>query len=73
MKYKLKKNDTYIVDHYVSASELNVNDMLLNINENDTYYLEWKWISSSNDTSIGENPEANYSLKIEVEAEGIND
>ena len=72
MKYKLKKNDTYIVDHYVSASELDISNMILNRNENDTYYLEWKWISSSNDTSIGENPEAKYDLKIEVKAERTN-
>ena len=46
--------------------------MLLNPDENDTYYLEWKWISSSNDNSIGQNPEAKYGLKIEIEAEGTN-
>ena len=73
MKFKLKKNDTYIIDHYVKASELSVTDMPLNINDSDTYYLEWKWISSSNDTSIGQNPEAKYSLKIEIKAEGTND
>ena len=72
MKYRLKKNDTYVVHHYVKASELRVDDMILNRNENDTYYLEWKWISSSNDTSIGENPEAKYGLKIEVKAEETN-
>ena len=47
MQYKLKKNDTYIIDHYVKPSELSVNDMILNPGENDTYYLDWKWISSS--------------------------
>ena len=72
MKYKLKKNDTYLIDHYVSASELNVSEMLLNSLENDTYYLEWKWISSSNDTEIGMTPDANYGLKIEVRAESTN-
>ena len=72
MKYKLKKNDTYLVDHYVSANELNIDNMIININENDTYYLEWKWISSDNDNSIGANPEAKYGIRIEVEADGIN-
>ncbi len=72
MKYKLKKNDTYLIDRYVSANELNVSDMLLNVNEEDTYYLEWKWISSSNDTEIGKNPSANYGLKIEITAESID-
>ena len=73
MKFKLKKNDTYLIDHYVSASELNIDEMMLNINENDTFYLEWKWISSSNDTSIGKTPDAYYGLTIKVEAESIND
>ena len=73
MKYKLKKNDTYIVDHYVSATELNIADIKLNVNTGDTYYLEWKWISSSNDTEIGANPDSKYGLKINVEAESTND
>ena len=72
MKYKLKKNNTYIIDHYVSASELNLTDQLLNVGNKDVYYLEWKWISSSNDTSIGTNPQANYGLQIEVKAESVN-
>ena len=72
MKYKLKKNDTYLVDHYVSYNELNISNQLLNSNSNDTYYLEWKWISSDNDNSVGEIG-ADYNLKIEVEAESIND
>ena len=72
LKYKLKKNDTYLVSEYSSVSELNTLNQLLDMNESDTYYLEWKWISSSNDTSIGESGDANYSLKIDVKAEGTN-
>ncbi len=73
MKFKLKKNNEYLIDHYVSASELNIADMLLNVKENDTYYLEWKWISSSNDTAIGKTPDAYYGLTIKVEAESIDE
>ena len=73
MKYKLKKNDTYVIDHYVSFNELNITDQLLNSDSKDTYYLEWKWVSSDNDTSIGTNPEATYGLQIVVEAESINE
>ncbi|MBP5204158.1 Ig domain-containing protein [bacterium] len=73
MKYRLKKNNTYIVSNYVSASDLNVDNVLLPIGENDVYTLEWKWISSSNDTSIGQSLSADYGLKIEVNAEGTND
>ena len=72
MKYKLKKNDTYLIDHYVSASELNINDMTLESSNNDTYYLEWKWVSSDNDTQIGTTANASYGLKIEIKAESTN-
>ena len=72
MKYKLKKNDTYLIDHYVSASELIIPEMQINTKSNDTYYLEWKWVSSDNDTEIGKTPDAKYNLKINVEAESIN-
>ena len=73
MKYKLRKNGTYLIDHYVSASELNITDQLLNIGDKDIFYLEWKWISSDNDTSIGEVGNANYMLKIDIKAENTND
>ena len=73
MKYKLKKNDTYLINNYVSYNELNISEMTLNANSNDTYYLEWKWVSSSNDTSIGKTPDAYYGLTIKVEAESINE
>ena len=71
MKYKLKKNDTYLVDHYVSYDELNIQNQLLNSKANDTYYLEWRWVSSDADNEAGEHS-AEYSLKIEVKAESTN-
>ena len=72
MKYKLKRNDTYIVDEYVSYDKLDIINRLLDTNNTDTYYLEWKWISSDNDTNIGKEPEAKYGLRIQVEAETDN-
>ena len=72
MKYKLKKNESYLINNYSKASDLSIYEHILNPGENDTYYLDWKWISSSNDTEIGSNPEAKYGLKIEVKAESIN-
>lgn len=68
MKYKLRKGDTYIIDHYVSASELNTSNVYINAGDEDDYYLDWKWISSSNDTEIGKIG-AEYKLQINVEAE----
>ena len=73
MKYKLKKNEDYIFSNYANADAITVVDYTLDPGENDTYYLDWKWISSNNDTSIGKNPDAKYGLKIEVKAESIND
>ncbi len=69
MKYKLKKNGTYIVDSYSIASALNIANIVLDVNSSDVYDLEWYWISSSNDTEIGKTPNASYSLKIDIEAE----
>ena len=73
MKYKLRKNNSYVVSEYSSISELNLSDQLLDAGKNDTFYLEWKWISSDNDTEIGANSPSSYSLKIEVEAEGTSE
>lgn len=71
LKYKLKKNNEYIVDHYVSINEINKKNIIINSKRKDTYYLEWKWVSSDNDTEIGTNPNATYKLNIKVEAESV--
>ena len=72
MQYKLKKNDTYIISNYTRSNNLNVPEFTLKSGESDTYYLDWKWISSSNDTEIGSDLDAIYKLQIEVKAESIN-
>ena len=72
MKYKLKKNDTYLVSNYSSYEDINVSEQEIEKGEEDTYYLDWKWISSSNDTAIGE-IQAEYKLEINIEAESINE
>lgn len=74
IKYKLKKGDTYIIDHYVNYDELNLDNLTLNTSSSDIYYLEWKWVGDDddNDTQIGTNAKSNdikYGLKIHVEAE----
>ena len=70
MLYKLKKNDAYLVNEYTTYDNINVLDQEFEPGENDTYYLDWKWFSSSNDTHIGE-IQADYNLKIEIEAESM--
>ena len=72
MKYKLKKNNKYVIDHYVSYNELKLLGQKLSVNKNDTYYLEWKWISTNHDNYAGENS-AKYNLKINIKAESIDD
>ena len=72
MQYKLKKNDTYIIDNYIRSDSLSVSEYVLNSGESDVYYLDWKWISSNNDVQIGAEPDATYKLQIEVKAESIN-
>ena len=72
MKYKLKKNDTYIYDHYVTSGELIVTDQLINSKGEDIYYLEWYWESTDHDTDIGAGPKATYSLRILVDAESVS-
>ena len=76
IRYKLKKGDTYLIDHYVAYNELNLEDVVLNSKDSDDYYLEWKWVGDNdeNDTSIGHtasSTDVEYSLKITVEAESI--
>ena len=71
MKYKLKKNGSYLVSDYVSYDQLNLENQILNSKKGDTFYLDWKWVSSDNDTQVGK-AQANYKLKIDVEAESIN-
>ena len=71
MKYKLKKNGSYLVSDYVSYNQLNLENQILNSKKSDTFYLDWKWVSSDNDTQVGK-AQANYKLKIDVEAESIN-
>lgn len=70
MKYKLRKGNDYIIDNYTDYSELSQSNIALNKNNSETYYLEWKWISSDNDTEIA-NLENAYDLNIEIEAENV--
>lgn len=72
MKYKLKKNGKYLISEYTSFNGLNISEQLLEAKENDLFDLEWVWISSNHDDDI-EKCQENYHLKMQVEAESIND
>lgn len=73
MKYKLKKNNEYVVSDWVTYSALKQEAIRLNSKSSDTYYLEWKWFESSNDNSIGSNPSSKYGLSIDISAVQVND
>lgn len=66
MKYRLKKNDEYIIDDWVDGDELSSSEAVLDSNKQDQYLLEWKWFDSDNDTAIGALTDAVYSLSIEI-------
>lgn len=72
MKYRLKKNNEYIIganDIWVYPSEIILTDQIIKSSNNDTYTLEWKWFDSDNDSKIGKLDSANYSLSITISAE----
>lgn len=72
MKYRLKKNDKYIVgseEEWVEYDQLNISKISSKAKTSDTYYLEWKWFSGENDTAIGEAGDVEYVLKINIKAE----
>ena len=69
MMYKLKKNGSYIAgdkSNWVDVDELNTTLSSLHSKDTDTYSLEWKWVSSSNDNDIGKSNDAQYALKIKI-------
>jgi len=72
MKYRLIKNEQYIAgneEKWVDYNELDLKQIYIKSKSSDTYYLEWKWFSSDNDTLIGESGNVSYSLKIDIKAE----
>jgi len=74
MKYRLKKDGEYVVgdnENWKNVSDINYNNQQLNINKSDKYILEWKWEDSDNDTLIGQNIDANYSLQINIYGEDL--
>ena len=68
MKYRLKKDNKYIENNWVSLNELKLKDIDLKKNQSNNYYLEWKWSSSNNDTSVANIKNA-YSAEITITAE----
>lgn len=66
MKYRLRINDQVITDDWVDIEDISKIVEKLDDQKEDKYYLEWKWVESSNDTDIGSRIEAYYHLSIEI-------
>lgn len=68
MKYRLRKNDVFIIggeNYWVYASELETEMNNLPISDSDTYSLDWKWFDDDvNDTIAGERMKDEYKLNI---------
>ena len=71
MKYRLKKNDKYLVgssSNWVSYDMLNIQITNLNSKEKDKYILDWKWFDGNNDSEIGA-VDSRYTLNVLINAE----
>ncbi len=71
MLYKLKRNGKYIAGsstEWISYSNLNIGEKVLNSKNNDYYTIEWKWVDSDNDTAVGRTPGATYRLNVAIKA-----
>lgn len=71
LKYRLKKNNEYIIDKWVKVDKLNTKEFILNKDETDKYILEWKWFDDDLDSFIGENMDK-YLLNINFYLEGVD-
>ena len=71
MKYKLRSKGIYLTgneEKYEDVSKLEQRNIVVKAKESISYTLDWKWIDSDNDTSIGESIDANYKLSINIGA-----
>ncbi len=69
MQYRLKKGNNYVAgsdNSWVSYNGLNLNNLSLNSDSSDEYYLDWRWVSSDNDTHLSGIQDA-YKLTIKIE------
>jgi len=72
MEYRLKVGNAYAIggpNDWVSAEYLNLDSVKVGVDDSNTYALEWRWNSTSDekDTEIGENMRSLYTLKIKIE------
>ena len=69
-------NGNYIAgdaDTWVTYSDLNLKNKVLNSEYMDTFYIEWKWVDSNHDTIAGKAKNAKYALNINVSSKVTTD
>ena len=75
MKYRLKQDGNYICgdnNTWITYTELEITDLILNENETMPYILEWKWFNNNSiDTQIGQTSGVQYNLSIHIYAKQI--
>ena len=78
LQYRLKRDNEYVIGNestWVSISNLNLTNILLNSGSIHSYTLEWKWPYEGGidnlDTQIGKEDTSKYELKISVYAEEV--
>lgn len=78
LEYRLKRGNEYVIGNestWVSISDLNLTDVLLNSKSTHSYTLEWRWPYEGGiddlDTEIGMSDNAKYELRISVYAEEV--
>lgn len=76
LKYRLKKNNKYIIgddNSWVDIKLLNTNNYILKKDKTDKYVLEWIWLDDDKmDTIIGINMVSKYLLNINFYMEEVD-
>lgn len=69
MKYRLKQDGKYVIGNeniWENIEKIKLLQVDLNKNQLTVYTLDWKWEDSQEDTNIGINEAAKYTLQITV-------
>ena len=77
MRYRLKKDNVYLAgneNEWLTIGEIDTNKIYIPIYSRSLFFLEWKWVTESDeaDTAIGFRATATYNIEITVTAEFFN-
>ncbi len=69
IKYKLKKNNKFIIENWTSVKDLVFKEYRLDNAKYDVYELEWKWFDSDNDSKVSD--DSFYNININIQSNGL--